>query len=650
MSEIDVSDDDLDNIMATMDIPEINQVCSTEDKEEEADNDDDIMASMEIPEDVGAEGELKELEESVPTPDWLGNVVEHLKVRRFRSWQVSVLEAWKQGKDTLVVSGTGSGKSLCFQAPAIVYPNKVVLVVSPLISLMVDQVAILEQHNVSCCFLGTGHSKTKQKQMERDALNGKFSVVYLCPETLDHLVLKFHTLHYNKGISLIAVDEAHCVSQWGHDFRPSYRKLRESFDQIQGELTQIPVMALTATATDLVQREIKSTLLKSDSSQDCFECVNTFFRNNLRLSVRHTATTSGKCWKEDLGPYFNLNDSDRQLGSVTPDVTIIYVPTRALVESLVENLQSNGIKASGYHAGMSKKILSDVYNNFTKEYISVVVATVAFGMGINKDNVRRVIHYGWPQSLEQYHQEAGRAGRDGKEAECILFADLRSRPSLLPPNKKDDSFDMHTLHKLKALTAMYHYGVRWNTCRALQICRYFGEKPSFSCCGLCDVCMAGGAMGTPVPRVTRHVGSLLGAVQKSYAVGGSKRMTRIMKLLNPERKEHIKTFMQGLARVLCDMPTPFIVETCPDEELLHECLAGPVKLIVPVVCHPQLTPAGQEFLTCWEGSQKNECPAQTIRIVSEADMTIHPDTDVGGKKRRNDFDFHKFKKRKNFSK
>ncbi|XP_057732365.1 ATP-dependent DNA helicase Q-like SIM [Arachis stenosperma] len=546
------------------------------------------------------------MENFVVMSDWetrVGGLLQkHFGILCLKSFQKEALNAWAAHKDCLVLAATGSGKSLCFQVPALL-TGKVVVVISPLISLMHDQCLKLARHGVSACFLGSGQP---DNTVEKKAMRGMYSIIYVCPETVLRLIQPLQKLAESRGIALFAIDEVHCVSKWGHDFRPDYSRLsvlRENFSTSKLKFLEfdIPLMALTATATHRVQEDILKSLRMS---KETIFVLTSFFRSNLRFMVKHSGTSqafyekdfhelikvygsklnsnknkkafiskdsddvssssgaAGISDNDDVSPYdvdnnhddyggrdvnvihsgntdnlvkgkelsveFLENDNDDCQSVDDWDVTcgefcsqyppkdwelseihdppkepegslkvlkgpleqgpaIIYVPTRKETLKIAKYLCKFGVKAAAYNAALPKSHLRRVHKEFHENTIEVVVATIAFGMGIDKPNVRRIIHYGWPQSLEAYYQEAGRAGRDGKLADCILFANLARVPSLLPSRRSEDQ----TKQAYIMLSDCFRYGMNTSCCRAKTLVEYFGEEFSHRKCLLCDVCVDG---------------------------------------------------------------------------------------------------------------------------------------------------------------
>ncbi|XP_052480031.1 ATP-dependent DNA helicase Q-like SIM [Gossypium raimondii] len=527
-----------------------------------------------------------------------GLLRKHFGYSSLKSFQKEALAALLAHEDCLVLAATGSGKSLCFQIPALL-TGKVVVVVSPLISLMHDQCLKLSEHGVSACFLGSGQPDSS---VEQKAMRGMYSIIYVCPETILRLIKPLQRLAESRGITLFAIDEAHCISKWGHDFRPDYRRLsvlRENFSARNLKFLKydIPIMALTATATVQVRQDILDSLCMSKETKTV---VTSFFRPNLRFSVKHSRKSVSSygtdfCQlidvyarkKKDDGMKQPLvsheshcpSDSDKFSGSGFNDIqnsdieesddessekengsipsrgrqmsveylenevdvfqsaedwdvaygefsgqvhceewnshgsiekidppnkpeerlrllqepleqgpTIIYVPTRKETLSIAKYLCKFGVKAAAYNAALPKSHLRQVHKEFHEDSLQVVVATMAFGMGIDKLNVRRIIHYGWPQSLEAYYQEAGRAGRDGKLADCtVLYVNLSRMPTLLPSKRSEDQ----AKRAYKMLSDFFRYGMNTSCCRAKILVEYFGEDFGDKKCLLCDICVDG---------------------------------------------------------------------------------------------------------------------------------------------------------------
>jgi ATP-dependent DNA helicase RecQ len=322
----------------------------------------------------------------------------------FRPGQGEAIRSALSGRDTLIVMPTGGGKSLCYQVPALVLPG-LTLVVSPLIALMLDQVSALERRSIAAALVNSTLSSDEIRERLDRAARGALKLLYVAPERFASPA--FQRALEQMNISMVAVDEAHCVCQWGHDFRPSYLRLRQVWPKIGNPR----ILALTATATPEVRRDIVSELGLSRARV----LVHGFDRPNLNWIVRREEKLADKC------------RSLIRLLSGSDESAVVYASTRKMVEAAAELLRSAGIGAAAYHAGLTREQRVWVQEAWTSGEVPVVVATNAFGMGIDKENVRRVIHFQMPGSLEAYYQEAGRAGRDGEPAECILLHAYRDR-------------------------------------------------------------------------------------------------------------------------------------------------------------------------------------------------------------------------------
>ena len=387
----------------------------------------------------------------------------------FRVGQKSVIDSILAGRDAFAVMPTGAGKSVCYQIPAVLLPG-ITLVVSPLISLMQDQVKALNEAGVPAAFINSSLSEKDYNETIRRARQGIYKIIYIAPERL--VTEGFLTLAKSVPISMVTVDEAHCISQWGQDFRPSYMKIVE-FVKI---LEKRPIIsAFTATATETVREDIICTL----GLQNPFTLVNGFDRENLFFQVEKP-----KNKEQYILKYISGHSGDSG---------IIYCATRKNVDNIYELLKSKGISVGKYHAGMSAVERKKMQDDFVFDYTSIVVATNAFGMGIDKSNVRFVIHYNMPQSMENYYQEAGRAGRDGLDAKCILLfspQDIVINRFLLDHKEMQDldPADRETVRERDArrLQVMERYCYT-TECLRNYILKYFGENPEKPCqdCGNC---------------------------------------------------------------------------------------------------------------------------------------------------------------------
>jgi RecQ family ATP-dependent DNA helicase len=395
----------------------------------------------------------------------------------FREGQLEVIQAILERRDVAVFWATGKGKSLCYQIPAL-YLNQTVIVVSPLISLMQDQVHKLNGlvDKPLATFLGSGQT---DQSMEQRALDGEFLLVYLTPEKLtsDRFISQLSALHSKRPIALVAIDEAHCVSEWGHDFRKQFRQVGPT---ISSNLPGVPVLALTATAIPRVQRDIVQSLhLRSP-----LQAIQSFDRMNLAISVKNKASFA-QSFKSLIA---TLNNSNARFSQQS---TIVYCPTRNLVEQVASFLQGNvGCEVQAYHAGLGQEHRDLAHTNFLTGQTTIIVATVAFGMGIDKPDTRRVIHYGAPKTMEEYYQQIGRAGRDGLPAECTMYAQVNDFERYQSDFYLKD-LQGPALEATKAsMRALRDYALS-ESCRRKTILQYFGEVPSFDQCGTCDCCSKG---------------------------------------------------------------------------------------------------------------------------------------------------------------
>jgi len=388
----------------------------------------------------------------------------HFGFDRFKGDQEAVINSLMEGSDTFVLMPTGGGKSLCYQLPAILLDGTAI-VISPLIALMKNQVDSIRSFGTEdgiAHFLNSSLSKAAIQEVKEDVISGKTKLLYVAPESLT----KQENIDFLKqvNVSFYAVDEAHCISEWGHDFRPEYRRIRP----IVAEIGQAPVIALTATATAKVQHDIQKNL----GMQDAKVYRTSFNRANLYYEIRPKVNATTEIIK------FITNNTGKS--------GIVYCLSRKKVELLAETLQVNGIKALAYHAGMDAATRSKHQDMFLMEEVDVIVATIAFGMGIDKPDVRYVIHYDIPKSLEGYYQETGRAGRDGGEGQCITFYSYKDIQKLEKFMQGKPVAEQEIGTQLLLDTVSY---AETSVCRRKILLHYFGETYEPENCGACDNCL-----------------------------------------------------------------------------------------------------------------------------------------------------------------
>ena len=436
----------------------------------------------------------------------------------FRGGQEALIDAQLQGRDAFGIMPTGGGKSLCYQIPALLLEG-VTLVISPLISLMRDQVMALKNAGVAAAYINSSLTPAQIRLVYRNIRSGMYKIIYVAPERL--LTDGFLEAIQARKVSLVTVDEAHCISQWGQDFRPSYLKIVDFLNI----LTPRPVVsAFTATATETVRQDIAQIL----QLRDPLRVVTGFDRPNLRFEVRRP--------KQKLPALIELVQQRRDKAG------IVYCATRKAVEEVCENLQLNGIAATRYHAGLPDEERRDNQEDFLYDRKTVMVATNAFGMGIDKSNVSYVIHYNMPQSLESYYQEAGRAGRDGAEAECILLyapGDVQTAKYLiqhpaLGGELSQEELEQKQRQDLERLDVMVNY-CKTQGCLRGYILDYFGQAHE-SFCGNCSNCSA----ETEERDITDQARMILSCVQRMSAkLGYSLGLTSVVRILLGSRDKRL---------------------------------------------------------------------------------------------------------------
>ncbi len=447
----------------------------------------------------------------------------------FRHNQEEIITHLLKGKDAIVLMPTGGGKSLCYQVPALCLPG-VTIVVSPLIALMKDQVDALVLSGVSAAFLNSSQSSSEQSFIMQQLRRNELKLLYVAPERLVGEEIQFLRFLQEIPVSLFAIDEAHCISQWGHDFRPEYRVL----SQLKETFPSVPIIGLTATADALTKKDIIEQLHVTDYR--VFE--NSFNRPNIYYYI-----------KPKKGFYDVLVD---YLEEHKDDSGIIYCLSRAATEKLAEDLRADGISAAAYHAGLDKNIRDERQDLFLKDDIRVMVATIAFGMGINKSNVRFVVHADLPKNLEGYYQETGRAGRDGLHSEAILFYGAGDVMKLRGFAQVEDNPEQTKilLQKLDQMVGL----CETRTCRRKYLLNYFGESAPDHC-GSCDNCLD----KPEVTDATIIAQKILSTVYRLNQSFGMNYVVDILKGSNSEkiREQHKKLSVYGIGK------------DTPREEWLH---------------------------------------------------------------------------------
>lgn len=504
----------------------------------------------------------------------------------FRPGQEQIIQSVLAGNNTAGIMPTGGGKSICYQIPALLLPG-ITIVISPLISLMKDQVDSLERVGIPATFLNSTLSAAEVRERLRGLRQGAYKILYIAPERMD--APQFLDLLQDLPVSLVAVDEAHCISQWGHDFRPSYLRIKEMMEYIPGS----PVMlALTATATPQVKEDI--CLLLGIPMHNTI--VTGFGRPNLSFKV-----VKGQNRLAFVMDYVKQNRGE---------AGIIYAATRKDVDQLQEHLEKQGIAAAKYHAGMSDGERERQQDFFLQDNVTVMVATNAFGMGINKSNVRFVIHYQLPKNMESYYQEAGRAGRDGLDSECVLFyaaQDIQLQRYLVEQSHAEEALKNQELHKLlQVKDYCYTEG-----CLQSFILQYFGEEPTGPCgrCGNCtdqreavDVTMEAQMVLSCIIRA----GERFGKTMISQVLAGS-----LNKKLQQLRLDQLSTYGLLKHKSTKDI-TDFI------DFLISEQYAGTAGGQYPVL---YVTNRGREVLVSKERVMRKEAMAVTRVVADDALFT-----------------------------
>jgi len=492
--------------------------------------------------------------------------------------QEEIINSVLAKKDSLVIMPTGGGKSMCYQFPALKL-NGITLVVSPLIALMKDQVDSLKANGIPAEFINSSISYAEIVDIQIRILNNEIKLLYVAPERL--VQENFKNFLKTINLDLIAVDEAHCISEWGHDFRPEYRNLKE----LRNIFPDIPIIALTATATEKVRKDIVDEL--SLKNPEIF--ISSFNRENLTIILRKKKNSFEKIVK--------------LLKDYKDESVIIYCFSRRETEKIANDLNEKGFSAAIYHAGLPEKTRKKNQELFIQDKVNIIVATIAFGMGIDKPDVRLVVHHTFPKTLEGYYQEIGRAGRDGLQSDCVLFysiSDKRKHEFFLKDMSEKDK-----QKKLLQLNKIIDYAES-AICRKKYLLNYFGEETSEGKCNACDICLT----EKPMTDVTEIAKDILTAVDLTKGFFGAGYIAKILTGEKDVKDWHKKFFIFAKYKDSSPEELKEIISYLTSENMLHKSEGQYPTL--------SLTFEGREFL---DSSLEIKIPLKEKEIIEKRQKT-----------------------------
>jgi ATP-dependent DNA helicase RecQ len=526
---------------------------------------------------------------------YLETLKKHFGYTVFRPLQEEVINEFCQLRDTVVLMPTGGGKSLCYQLPALIFPGTAV-VISPLISLMKDQVDALTANGIKATFFNSSVDGGVLRERMAKATAGEYKLIYMAPERLS--VEGVHDWLQTCNVTALAIDEAHCISQWGHDFRPDYRNLKS----FRASFPTIPIIALTATATP----QVKDDIIKELNLKKPKTFVSSFYRQNLEIRVMPK--------KNELQKIISI------LKKHQGESCIVYCFSRKDTESLAERLQEEGFSAGAYHAGLEATKRADMQDDFIHDCINIITATTAFGMGIDKPDVRLVIHRTFPKTLEGYYQEIGRAGRDGLPSECVLLYSAGDKIKL-------DYFlslvsdENERQKELDGILEVMNYA-EGRSCRWVSLISYFGEKPAITTCNTCDVCRS----KSDTVDATEITQKMLSGIIKTSNRFGKAHVLKVLRGSKEQKildRSHDSLSVWGIAK---DTPESVLSEVFM--QLIAHGFIARNEGEYPTFC---VTKSGKDFLTKKETLKLPR--VQEEMLLSEVDTTPAHKNNSSKKKR-----------------